>query len=1410
MPNYDLDRLGDKEFERLCQSLLKFVIGSGTITFGEGRDGGREATFSGKAPYPSETDSWEGDWIFQAKYHNVKLIGADEARKQVLSDLRSELDKIVNKYKYHCDNYILITNVPLSSVSRKGTHDRIALEVAPEFATKIPHIHVWGADELYRFLERYSELRRAYMHFITPGDLIAELMDKLISNKSKLAETIRLYLRTCFNQEQYAQLDQAGEVGEERMPLQRVFIDLEVTPRYEERASMFSLDLPLWLRKAAQEKKAISAMKTLLGETTSKTTLIGGPGQGKSTLGQYLAQLHRATLLDFLARLSDANKLVPLVARLPFRIILKEYAQWILDTKSEQGLEFYIANNVKERAARGITADEIQDIIKNNPCLLIFDGLDEVTDRSLRIRMLDQITSFLDRCEDILHADIQVIATSRPTGYSNQFDPAHFFHLNLVTLTPAKVTEYVDRWVAARAIDRHKALQLKSSIKECAEDRQVQLLMNTPLQVTILVLIILSGGTPPKQREGLFDEYLEVIYKREKTKAKWIIQTEKPVLFGLHKYLGYVLHSSATSDHNVLSSLKEAAFIKNIREYLRFNDPYSPADEIDKQINLIVEEARDRLVLIVELTSGDFGFELRSLQEFFAAGHLTDTAKNSNQRYERFEAIARSSQWRNVALFFAGRVGRAYEGEAANILEVCKDIDRREPDIFLRRGAWLALDLASDRSFGPNRKLQRSLIEYCLPIVETDINEEQLNSLKSAIGRIPPEDTRDHLRPVIEEKLQHVQLPFLEFYMDIFFSTFGVDGFLLGLIDKQLQNEDIKSVAWTIQKALSYEVEPDWLSKRLQQLLHLLTPASFAEVFSTKLLDNPKYIQACLDGCDIDITKIIVLLDKAFRERNPMRVGFGSNKDKLYEITLDLSTPRQQMWTSIALFNLITITTQEYAYRSRHGGIRLDPGDIDRFSEEIKRHGLIKADLDSISELVERDDLLLQTKAVLWALQVILRVDSAEILKRFIDFYNSNKSKSPWLINLFTPLSYYVHPFFRVLLDSADTYPDQIDFIIDLFSHRDIYEKSIQMFSSEVDGFISHNGADAVQYIAKVSAFGRAAIRTPASINLDSLERDTNIPLEIGLSLLQIAHRYSDKLKLSAEEVYLILNNLKNLIFNRAESSRVVSLSWSLFHADWGTDEKITQTIKDISIYLDELTLDEDILSLAGSLWLKQTIHDINSDETSRRFLYTIGRNLSLGLIIPTVWEAKVAAKLLTELTPYVGSEDSTIQAGAVRLASAIIKDAEYSKRYFLGSHVAIDKLLRKSFFNSRTMRKYIGDPIPEKRVDGIRLLVVSDFKITEDGNWIFSAIKNCDSDEEAEAWAFFIKYARVSFVAKALKLWITNLTTILKNKASYHPTIRRAVLESYERLIKHRESKLSLDEIALDLPLNIGSPGIN
>lgn len=80
MPRYRLNALGDVEFEGLVQALLKRIVGPGTTSFGPGRDGAREATFTGAAPYPSKIEEWAGDWIFQVKFHDTDQTGPARAR----------------------------------------------------------------------------------------------------------------------------------------------------------------------------------------------------------------------------------------------------------------------------------------------------------------------------------------------------------------------------------------------------------------------------------------------------------------------------------------------------------------------------------------------------------------------------------------------------------------------------------------------------------------------------------------------------------------------------------------------------------------------------------------------------------------------------------------------------------------------------------------------------------------------------------------------------------------------------------------------------------------------------------------------------------------------------------------------------------------------------------------------------------------------------------------------------------------------------------------------------------------------------------------------------------------------------------------------------------------------------------
>lgn len=865
MPNYDLNRLGDEEFELLIQALIKKIIGAGTITFGNGPDGGREATYLGKAQYPSPKEQWEGSWIFQAKFHNTNRIGPDKARKEVLKDLRTELEKITSKYKLKCDNYILVTNVPLSSVPHSGTHDKIAQEIVPEYLEKIQHIHVWGYDDICRFLDVYTDIRQTYLHLVTPGDLIAELMDCKKDKKSLLAEAVLLYVRTSFEREQYAQLDQAGEIGEKPMPLRRVFIDLDVKLRSEKDIRLISEtrnDILNYL-PIRPGKETFSASETLLSSDIPRTVLIGGPGQGKSTLCQFVAQIHRAYILQKINELDgDTKKFTPKKVRLPFRVILKDYVQWIVDTEGPHMLEKFLAGLVEERAGRQITSEQIHEILKENPTFLILDGLDEITDRKLRTQMLELLSEFIGRCEDVLKADMQIIATSRPTGYSDQFDPSHFLHLMLISMDSGKVLEYTERWIQAKGFESAKGISLRSSIKDCLADPHFSPLMNTPLQVTIFILIILGGGTPPKQREELFNEYLEVIYKRERAKSKTIIQTEKRLLFGLHQYLGYLLHRRAAESSDVRSRMKEEEFAEEVLHYLRHDDPYTNINELRQKADQMITEAHERLVLLVELENGFFGFELRSIQEFFAAAYLADTASDDSQRFERFQAIALPPHWRNVALFFAGRIGRVFTGEAAHILEGCREIDRHKPDYFTKRGAWLALEIAVDRSFGPKRILQRSSIEYALTLLDGDLSHEKRSEFISRLRQLPKEDLKDHVILLLLQRFEKIHLPdgfnTIEIFHSLDENTSPIEQIMTSAFE--LRNVLPEKL---LEKALEYQLPSQYIKSKFTEICASMSDDKIIEKFLPIFITNPEYLIEIWRGLELPDSIAISMFNTA-------------------------------------------------------------------------------------------------------------------------------------------------------------------------------------------------------------------------------------------------------------------------------------------------------------------------------------------------------------------------------------------------------------------------------------------------------------------------------------------------------------------------------------------------------------------
>jgi len=179
MGDYNLTGLSTRSFEQLIQSLCCRVLGAGTVVFGDGPDGGREATYTGRlSNFPSETTCWDGYVVVQAKFCQRPKGKTKEDQEWVLTQLKKELTAFAARgtKRKRPDYYILATNVVLSPAQNGGGKDK-ASQLIEKFTKEIglKDYRIWDHDQICRYIDCDHSIRAAYAAWITPGDVLAKL-----------------------------------------------------------------------------------------------------------------------------------------------------------------------------------------------------------------------------------------------------------------------------------------------------------------------------------------------------------------------------------------------------------------------------------------------------------------------------------------------------------------------------------------------------------------------------------------------------------------------------------------------------------------------------------------------------------------------------------------------------------------------------------------------------------------------------------------------------------------------------------------------------------------------------------------------------------------------------------------------------------------------------------------------------------------------------------------------------------------------------------------------------------------------------------------------------------------------------------------------------------------------------------
>lgn len=755
--DYDFTRLSTRSFEQLTQALATAVIGPGIVVFGDGPDGGREATFDGKLSFPDPVAPWHGYGVVQAKFRQ-RPEGTGKDGEWALNELKKEIQKFtlsgrgLRKPEY----YLFVTNVVLSPGAEKGGKDKLAKFLnSKKKALGLKDFRIWDYDQLRVLLDGQEGVRTNYSAWITPGDVLAAVLEQMQPRCQDFQAVMLNYVQKELLAEQYVRLGQAGHSEQDRMPLARVFVDLPIAKyRANDAERVFGEDSEP--RRAVQSLLILGAQlldpqsneqknKLAPASEPGRVVFIGGPGQGKSTVGQFLCQLHRVALLKLQKPLPDVQQAcamieaqcgeegleLPAVPRFPVRVELNAFAAE-LDKQTCSSLFDYILQRVRRRAERDLSADDLRAWMAKYPWLLVLDGLDEVPASSNRDAVLEAVSNFRIDAHQA-NADLLLLATSRPQGYDNDFSSQYFRHEELQALNVEQALHYAGRLLKQRFdADQDQIEKLTSRLKQASEEEATARLMRSPLQVTIMALLVENLGQPPKERWRLFRDYYDVISRREKGRdipAAKLLNTYQADIDAIHQQTGLSLQLRAEQSGSTDALLSKDEFAQLVAHRLQ-QEGHVGCQEKRLQDG-IMEAALDRLVFLVAPQAEKIGFEIRSIQEFMAAQALMNGGDEHVRA--RLRAIAPAAHWRNVFLFAAGRCFHDKQHLRDSLYTLCGELnegegllDAGELERNILAGSRLALDLLEDGSMNSQPGQLNKYVRLALRLMELPPCQEHI------------------------------------------------------------------------------------------------------------------------------------------------------------------------------------------------------------------------------------------------------------------------------------------------------------------------------------------------------------------------------------------------------------------------------------------------------------------------------------------------------------------------------------------------------------------------------------------------------------------------------------------------------------------------------------------------------------
>lgn len=646
---YLYERLGDHDFQQLVSALLADQFPDYVPMALRQTDGG----IDGLRNIDPKTLM-----IYQVKW---SASGTDKNPVGWLDAVvKKELDNLRRLAKEGVRNYVLVTNVASTAKPKTGTFVQLDKKLK-EHAKNVGFDQmtcIWR-EALNPWVDNAPDSTKwAYADMLAGWDLIRYLVAEQVGASKNQAgrKLIRKVAAAQWEEDQRVKFSQADV---DREMVVDLFVDVTADQVHSPTSTRLQSSTPISLGGAAAH---------LLHVPTPFILVRGAPGQGKSTLSQYVCQVHRSAFIPE----SERPKTLPELEnpRFPIRLDLSDYALWLAGhdvwdhsddrkpakakpRKGEQAtIECFLADLMTHESG-GITttATTVQDIFERVPSLVVLDGLDEVGSASIRRRVVNEIDAFTSRAKTYTEP-LKVVVTTRPSaGELAEPSPNMFEIITLNQLTGEQRADYLRKWCAVRGIKSKDGRTLRKSFQEKSREPYIHELAGNPMQLTILLdLLHQQGAATPTQRTDLYDKYVDLLLAREANKHPKAVRDHKEELLEIIPFLGWYLHA-----HTEESQINGRMSIDDVKAAMRhFQRTYGNRESI---VDQLFEGASDRLWALTSKVDGTYEFEVLSLREYFAARFLYRNAGEENVDFDNttvLQELLRRPYWLNTARFYGG------------------------------------------------------------------------------------------------------------------------------------------------------------------------------------------------------------------------------------------------------------------------------------------------------------------------------------------------------------------------------------------------------------------------------------------------------------------------------------------------------------------------------------------------------------------------------------------------------------------------------------------------------------------------------------------------------------------------------------------------------------------------------------